>query len=68
MAMIKVTLDGITEIEMDESELHKLEGEQDFPDAVVKYTQYHLKMNGQLVHRSVEAVIKQTAIDGLLNL
>lgn len=69
MAMIKVALPGAIVItEMDESELHKLEGTEDTPDALVHWTQYHLKSSGALVHRSAHAVIKQAAWDAKINL
>lgn len=63
--LINVQLPGATEVtQMDESELHKLEGGYENENEVVKWTQYHLRTTGDLVHRSAHVHLKTVAAEG----
>lgn len=63
MTMIKVQLPGATEIsEMDDSELHKLEGGYENENEIVHWVQYHLKTTGDMVHRSAAVHLKKPII------
>jgi hypothetical protein len=59
MALVNVALPGATEItQMDEADLHKLEGSYENDNEVCRWVQYHLKTTGDLVHRSVHMDLK----------
>lgn len=63
--LINVQLPGATEVtQMDESELHKLEGGYENENEVVKWTQYHLRTTGDLVHRSAHVHLKTVGAEG----
>ena len=58
--MINVMLPGAAEMtQLDESELLKLEGDFENDDELVKWTQYHLRTTGEMVHRSVHVHLKK---------
>ena len=48
--------------DMDESDLEKLEGEDETEHAVVRWVEYRLPGSDQIVHRSAHGIIKQGII------
>jgi hypothetical protein len=59
---VDVLLPGSSEItQMDDSELLKLEGGGEDADAIYTWVQYHLPINGVLVHRSAHVHLKLPA-------
>lgn len=60
MALIKVTLDGITIQEMDESLLVKKEGGHDNDNETATWVEYYF--GEKLVHRSASVTLKKAVI------
>ena len=60
MALIDVVVAGEAG-QMDEADLLKLEGGFEDDQMVLTWVQYHLKTSGDMVHRSVDAKLKQAA-------
>jgi hypothetical protein len=67
MAKIDVALPGATEItQMDEAELHRIEGGFENEIEIVTWVQYHLRTTGDLVHRSAHVHLKQPIFAGVV--